>query len=104
MKDCTALGTYVGDGDRLVIVTTEILKQVLDEDGTLRNLAVDGDLGVVRGLQVDLLLGLLLGGHCECGWLILVVVKALSGVGVLERRASALQVAMWLRLGRVRVG
>jgi hypothetical protein len=39
-----------------LVVTTKILKQVLDEDGALRNVPVDRDVGVVGSGEGDLLL------------------------------------------------
>ena len=40
-------GAYVGDGDGLIIVTAEVLKKVLDEDGALGNRAFWGVLDFI---------------------------------------------------------
>ena len=56
-------GAYVGDGDGLIIVTAEVLKKVLDEDGALRDLAVDGHVLVVTCNETDSLRGSSVGRH-----------------------------------------
>jgi hypothetical protein len=45
--------TYVGDGDRLLGFTTEILEQVLDEDGALSDRALDLHLDTIGGGNAD---------------------------------------------------
>jgi hypothetical protein len=47
--------TYVGDGDGLIALA-DILEQVLDQDGPLGNLTVDGDRRIVRGGEGELVL------------------------------------------------
>lgn len=48
--------TYVGNGDGLLVVDTEILQQVLDQDGALGNIAIHGDLSVVGCGKLNLIL------------------------------------------------
>jgi len=63
--------TYIGDRDGLVVVTTQVLEQVLDEDRALGDLAVNFERLVVGGGKVDEAAGGLLGGRrhvCDdCG-------------------------------------
>lgn len=54
---------YVGDGDGLIVVAAKILKQVLDQDGALSDLAIDIEILVVARGEADLLAGGGFGGH-----------------------------------------
>ena len=57
----------VGNGDRFGHgVLTQVANHVLDEDGTLGNIALDVDVFVVRGLEGELkLFGLVFRRHLE---------------------------------------
>jgi hypothetical protein len=73
-----ASATYVGDGDGLIVVTTEVLEQVLDEDGALGDLALDLEGLVVRGREVDNGAGFGSSRHA-CGDLVFVYVVVRAG-------------------------
>jgi hypothetical protein len=54
--------TYVRDGNGLVGFTTEILEQVLDQDGALGNRALDLHVDTIGGGDADELDALGVGG------------------------------------------